>query len=246
MIRLFFSFLVLFFISCSGSSVINHFTSDTGKNILHPEEVSPDVYKVLFDNEDVKVLEVTFAPGQSDNMHDHYPMTIHVLKGGKVQGTLPDGTVGEREIPDGFTGHQIKGVRHQMKNIGENAMKIILVERKTTHSANYYEEELILPEEVSPDRYEVLLDNEDVKVMMVTFPPGEGDNMHEHGVTTYYAVSGGKVQNTLADGTVSEMEIPDGFANHGENLVKHQMKNIGEKTVKVLLVEHKKLELTRL
>ena len=82
MIRLFFSFLVLFFISCSGSGAINHSPSHTGKYILHPEEVSPDVYKVLFDNEDVKVLEVTFAPGQSDNMHDHYPMTIHVLKGG--------------------------------------------------------------------------------------------------------------------------------------------------------------------
>ena len=60
------------------------------------------------------------------------------------------------------------------------------------------------------------------------------------------AVKGGKMQNTLADGTVNEMEIPDGFASHGDKLVKHQMMNIGEEMVKVLLVEHKKLEIAKL
>ena len=33
-------------------------------NAQLPEEVSPEVYKVLLDNEDVKVLEVTFQPGR--------------------------------------------------------------------------------------------------------------------------------------------------------------------------------------
>jgi len=53
------SSLLLFIISCSESK----------EKLILPEEVSPDVYKVLLENEDVKVLEVTFAPGQSDNMH---------------------------------------------------------------------------------------------------------------------------------------------------------------------------------
>ena len=43
--------LLFLIISCSSDKV------------LLPEEVSPDVYKVLLDNEDVKVLEVTFEPG---------------------------------------------------------------------------------------------------------------------------------------------------------------------------------------
>ena len=67
MIRLFFSFLVLFFISCSGSGAINHSTSHTGKNILHPEEVSPDVYKVLFDNEDLTRLNSKHVKNMSFN-----------------------------------------------------------------------------------------------------------------------------------------------------------------------------------
>ena len=225
--------LLFLIISCSSDKV------------LLPEEVSPDVYKVLLDNEDVKVLEVTFKPGQSDNMHDHYPVTFYLIQGGKAQVTMPDGTVNEREIPSGFTGHQLEKVRHQVKNIGDSTIKLILVERKREQSTNYSEEKLILPEEVSPDRYEVLLENEDIKAVMVTFPPGQGDNMHEHGVTTYYAVKGGKMQNILADGTVNEMDITDGFVGHGKKLVKHQMMNVGNDTVKVLLIEHKKLELVK-
>jgi len=218
-------------VSCSGSK----------EKLLLPEEVSPDVYKVLLDNEDVKVLEVTFEPGQSDNMHDHYPVTFYLLQGGKAQVTLPDGTVNEGEFPTGFTGHNTEKVRHQVKNIGENTIKILLVERKKSHPTSESIEKLILPEEVSPDVYQVILENDDVKVLNVTFAPGQGDNIHEHGVITYYGIKGGKLQNTLADGSVKEMEVPDGFVGHGNNIVKHQMENVGDDTVKVIIVEHKKL-----
>ena len=99
----------------------------------------------------------------------------------------------------------------------------------------------MLPEIVSPDVYKVIVENDDVKVLEVTFAPGQGDNMHEHGVITYYGIKGGKLQNTLADGTVQEMDVPDGFVGHGNKIVKHQMKNIGDDTVKVIIVDHKKL-----
>ena len=231
MTRLIIFTLFLLIVSCSGSK----------EKLLLPEEVSPDVYKVLLDNEDVKVLEVTFEPGQSDNMHDHYPVTFYLLQGGKAQVTLPDGTVNEGEFPTGFTGHNTEKVRHQVKNIGETTIKILLVERKKSHPTSESIEKLILPEEVSPDVYQVILENDDVKVLNVTFAPGQGDNIHEHGVITYYGIKGGKLQNTLADGSVKEMEVPDGFVGHGNNIVKHQMENVGDDTVKVIIVEHKKL-----
>ena len=231
MTRLIIFTLFLLIVSCSGSK----------EKLLLPEEVSPDVYKVLLDNEDVKVLEVTFEPGQSDNMHDHYPVTFYLLQGGKAQVTLPDGTVNEGEFPTGFTGHNTEKVRHQVKNICETTIKILLVERKKSHPTSESKEKLILPEEVSPDVYQVILENDDVKVLNVTFAPGQGDNIHEHGVITYYGIKGGKLQNTLADGSVKEMEVPDGFVGHGNNIVKHQMENVGDDTVKVIIVEHKKL-----
>ena len=230
--KLLISTVLLFFIACSSSDIS-----------LLPEKVSPDVYKVLLENDDIKILEVTFAPGQSDNMHEHYPATVYIVEGGKAQVTLPDGTVNEINPPSDFILHNPEKAKHQVKNIGDNTMKIILFERKNTRAITDTKEELILPEEVSPDVYKVLLDNEEVKVTEVTFKPGQGDEMHQHGVMSIYGITGGKLQNISPDGTVREMEVADGFVGHRNTVTTHQMKNIGDTTVKVILVEHKKLGL---
>ena len=228
--KLFISTVLLFFIACSSSDIS-----------LLPEKVSPDVYNVLLENDDIKILEVTFAPGQSDNMHEHYPATVYIVEGGKAQVTLPDGTVNEINPPSDFILHNPDKAKHQVKNIGDNTMKIILFERKNTRAVTDTKEELILPEEVSPDVYKVLLENDEVKVTEVTFKPGQGDEMHQHGVMSIYGITGGKLQNTSPDGTVREMEVADGFVGHRNTVTTHQMKNIGDTTVKVILVEHKKL-----
>ena len=61
MLKYFSPVLVLIFISCSGSK----------PGMLFPEQVSPEIYEVLLENEAVKVMKVSFTPGQEDNMHDH-------------------------------------------------------------------------------------------------------------------------------------------------------------------------------
>ena len=73
-------------------------------------------------------MMVTFKPGHGDKMHDHNPMTLHVLKSGKAKVVLPDVSINEREIPSRFTGYNPKGQRHQVTNIGDNQVKILLVE----------------------------------------------------------------------------------------------------------------------
>ena len=114
---LFYTFVLLFF-SCSGSK----------EKFLHPDVVSPEIYEVPLENDDVKVMMVTFKPGQGDRMHDHNPMIFHVIDGGKAKVTMSDGSVNEREIPSGFTGYNPEGQRHQVTNIGDNQVRILLVE----------------------------------------------------------------------------------------------------------------------
>ena len=80
--------IMIFLISCT----------DSTEKLLLPEEVSPDIYKVLFENKSVKVLKATFEPGQSDKMHDHLPMTAYVNVGGEILITLPDGSINESEM----------------------------------------------------------------------------------------------------------------------------------------------------
>ena len=46
------------------------------------------------------------------------------------------------------------------------------------------EEKFLHPDSVSPEIYEVLLEN-DCKSNMVTFKPGHGDKMHDHNPMTF-------------------------------------------------------------
>ena len=230
MLKYFSPVLVLIFISCSSSK----------QGMLFPEKVSPEIYEVLLENEAVKVMKVTFAPGQEDNMHDHYPFTGYLLDGGKAQVTMPDGKVNEREFPSGFIAHNGNGVRHKVKNIGSNDMNIILIEHKNLGSTPTFDNEANLAaHNVSPDIYEIVHEDELIKVYTATFPAGSSDNVHEHGMNTAYVITGGKVEITEADGSVNERNIPDGAVLHSDKMVRHQVKNIGETDIKVLLAEYK-------
>ena len=41
------------------------------------------------------------------------------------------------------------------------------------------------------------------------------------------------------------MDVRNGFVGHGNSIVKHQMKKIGDDTVKIIIVEYKKLNPTK-
>lgn len=224
------SILVLIFISCTGSK----------PEMLLPEKVSPDVYEVLFDNETVKVMKVSFSPGQSDNMHDHYPFTFHLLDGGKAQVTMPDGTINERKIPGGFTGHNEKGVRHQVKNIGSKEINIILIEHKKLGSMPSFNiDESLAPQKVSPEIYDLVHEDEKIKIYLASFAAGKSDKVHEHGPNTAYIIKGGTVKVLAADGSVIERSFPDGAVSFSDNIVRHQVENIGSTDIKVLIAEYK-------
>jgi quercetin dioxygenase-like cupin family protein len=95
-----------------------------------PVEVSPDVYSVKLENESVRILEVNLKAGQSDKMHSHPPASVHILKGGKLIVTSPDGETTEANpIDNQFLWHE--GRTHQLKNIGDTDLHAIIVENKT-------------------------------------------------------------------------------------------------------------------
>jgi len=56
-----------------------------------PVKLSPAMYKVLLDNDQVRVLEFRAKPGQSEPMHSHPAMTVYDISGGRIRLTTPDG-----------------------------------------------------------------------------------------------------------------------------------------------------------
>ena len=85
---------------------------------------------------------------------------------------------------------------------------------------------------------ERLLEDSRQRVLRCTFPPGVGHERHFHRAYTGYALSGGRMRTTDAQGS-RETTLPTGsvFANPG--IAWHEALNVGEATVQYLLVESK-------
>ena len=92
-------------------------------------EASPANYKLLFENEHVRVLEMTLAAGTTDTEHSHPSETVYFIKGGKANIALPDGGGMEAEIPDGHVMWH-EAWTHTVSNIGTSDIHAIIVENK--------------------------------------------------------------------------------------------------------------------
>lgn len=91
----------------------------------------------------------------------------------------------------------------------------------------------------SPDNFKLLLDNENVRVLQYTLPPGSRDHWHTHPPRVGYVLSGAKIRVTEADGTHMDYDEKtaeiywDGFSPLHDTL------NLDTKPYIALLVEVK-------
>ena len=99
---------------------------------IDPVEVSPSSYKPLFENDEVRVLEMSLRAGEKDEVHSHPSETVYFVKGGKVKIRLPNGAAMEADIPDGHVMWH-EPLTHQVENVGSSDIKAIIVESKHHH-----------------------------------------------------------------------------------------------------------------
>ena len=66
-----------------------------------PVKVAPKNFKVLLDNEHVRVLEFHSNAGEKIPMHSHPAYTIYSFAAGKTKYTSPTGETSEREMQAG-------------------------------------------------------------------------------------------------------------------------------------------------
>ena len=95
-----------------------------------PQEGAPNVYKQLFDNDEVRVSEITFNPGDKAAMHTHpYPHVVYVIEGGQLTLTHPDGT---SSVVDAKAGDvMFMGVEtHEAVNTGATKLRGTVTEIK--------------------------------------------------------------------------------------------------------------------
>ncbi len=96
---------------------------------IDPVEVSPNSYKVLLENDQVRVLQMDLKAGETDETHSHPSETVYFIKGGKAKIHLPDGGAVEADIPDGHVMWN-EAWTHQVENVGTSDVLAIIVESK--------------------------------------------------------------------------------------------------------------------
>jgi beta-alanine degradation protein BauB len=99
-----------------------------------PLKVGPNIYKKILENDRVRMLVVTFAPGDSIAMHSHPDHAVYAVTGGKLRVTTSDG---KTQVADLKAGDPIwfPAVSHAAKNIGTTPLKLLVVELKEKPAA---------------------------------------------------------------------------------------------------------------
>ena len=93
-------------------------------------QAAPKNAKVLLDNDQVRVIEVTVKPGETIPMHSHPANVVYFVTGGKTKTTLADGKVTETDHKAGDAIWS-EPVTHSNKNVGTATTKALVIELKT-------------------------------------------------------------------------------------------------------------------
>jgi len=114
-----------------GLFILGTTTVGQAEGVLPDYKASPDVYKVIAESDEVRVILATWPPGAKDKMHSH-PKTfaVYTLKDCDRRLTKADGTFNVKHLKAGSS-RVIKPVdAHYFENIGKTECQQVLFELK--------------------------------------------------------------------------------------------------------------------
>jgi hypothetical protein len=93
-----------------------------------PTETDPDKYKVVFENERVRVLEYRDRPGDRTSPHRHPDSVMYTLSGFERR-LMHDGQYRDVQLNAGHVGW-LAAQEHSGENIGSTETHVIFIELK--------------------------------------------------------------------------------------------------------------------
>ncbi len=90
----------------------------------------PEFYKVLVDNERVRVLEYTLEPGEKEGWHTHPDIVLYVVEGGTIRADLEEGGPMDFQEVVGEAKYLEAGPKHTAHNIGDKRIRLLITEFK--------------------------------------------------------------------------------------------------------------------
>lgn len=94
-----------------------------------PTKVDAGHYKVTFENEQVRILKITYGAKEKSVMHEHPNAIAVFLTDGRVKFNLPDGKTQEVSAKAGQSQWTPAG-KHLPENMGDKPLEVVLIELK--------------------------------------------------------------------------------------------------------------------
>ena len=132
----------LFITSNSSVYRIRLNTKGAGTTVQDPVSLYPNNYKVLLENDRVRVLDFQLKKGAKEDFHAHPAAVTYVLTPFRIRFTFPDGSTRIREAKAGevFYG---EALTHASENIGDTDAHGLLIEMKSAVKAVASEADLL-------------------------------------------------------------------------------------------------------
>lgn len=96
-------------------------------------QIAPESHRVVFENEQIRMLEVTVKAGEKVPMHTNPENINYILKAGTLRLINPDGSGMDVVLAEGQVIPAPVG-RHAVENIGTTEVKTICIELKSRTS----------------------------------------------------------------------------------------------------------------
>ena len=217
--------------------------------ILDAVEADPDHYAVEFENDAARVLRVRHPAGARSVMHAHSAYCTIFLKSGDFTFTLPSRDVepGDPLVP-GQVGCS-DAETHLPVNVGDVDTEGVFIELKgrETFDAGAAGPPVTgfsdMPDAVTaePAHYSVEFENDLLRVIRITYGPGERSIMHAHPANCAIFLTEQTARFTMSDGSTEEATDQPGDIICGD-AEEHLPENIGEEPFELVLVELKNRE----
>lgn len=200
-----------------------------------PVTVDPAHHKVEFENSQVRVLRITFGPGEKAPLHDH-PDSVAVFMSDQQNRVTPQGAAPNDTPRKRGETLAVAAGKHTVENTGANRSEVILVELKGTpnpKSQSVSEDAVRL----DPKHYKVEFENSRARVLRITYGPKEKSVLHGHPATVAVLLTDADMRFTAA----TQERPPVGKAGQalwGEAET-HLPENLSAKPFEAVLVELK-------
>jgi uncharacterized RmlC-like cupin family protein len=94
-----------------------------------PVQEHPDFFKVILENDRVRVIDDMVPAGAQVHMHSHPEYVVYPLSSYRMKFTFPDGTSRTVDVEQGVARY-VPGMVHAEENIGDSDAHALLIELK--------------------------------------------------------------------------------------------------------------------